>query len=63
MPVDEDCSLIMRETLLGARKAGLPDEVEEATPVIDVSEARRGGFVNRRLEMKLKGGIGASNSN
>ena len=44
MPVDEDCSLIMREILLGARKAGLPDEVEEATPVIGVSEARRGGF-------------------
>ena len=44
MPVDEDCSLIMRETLFGARKAGLPDEVEEATPMIDVSEARRDRF-------------------
>ncbi|KAL8798479.1 MAG: hypothetical protein Q9182_006633 [Xanthomendoza sp. 2 TL-2023] len=29
MSVDEDCQLIMRETLLGARKAGLPDKVEE----------------------------------
>lgn len=29
MNVDEDCQLAMRETLLSARKAGLPDEVEE----------------------------------
>ncbi|KAL8731683.1 MAG: hypothetical protein Q9166_003263 [cf. Caloplaca sp. 2 TL-2023] len=29
MNVDEDCQLVMRETLLGARKAGLPDEVDE----------------------------------
>ncbi|KAL2047584.1 hypothetical protein N7G274_000626 [Stereocaulon virgatum] len=44
MPVDEACSLIMRETLFGARKAGLPDEVEEAAPMNDVSEAPSGGF-------------------
>ncbi|KAL8732831.1 MAG: hypothetical protein Q9181_003798 [Wetmoreana brouardii] len=29
MSVDEDCQLVMRETLLSARKAGLPDEAEE----------------------------------
>lgn len=29
MPVDEDCLLCMRETLLDARKSGLPDEAEE----------------------------------
>lgn len=29
MSLDEDCQLLMRETLLSARKAGLPDEVEE----------------------------------
>lgn len=43
MPVDEDCSLVMRETLLGARKAGLPDEVEETVSQIDASEVHRGG--------------------
>ncbi|KAI4122447.1 MAG: hypothetical protein LQ347_006497, partial [Umbilicaria vellea] len=26
MPIDEDCLLVMRETLLSARRAGLPDE-------------------------------------
>ncbi|KAL9592404.1 MAG: hypothetical protein Q9179_006754, partial [Wetmoreana sp. 5 TL-2023] len=29
MNVDEDCQLVMRETLLSARKTGLPDEVKE----------------------------------
>ena len=29
MHVDEDCSLVMRETLIAARRAGLPDEVAE----------------------------------
>ncbi|KAL8683336.1 MAG: hypothetical protein Q9186_000720 [Xanthomendoza sp. 1 TL-2023] len=29
MIVDEDCQLVMRETLLSARNAGLPDQVEE----------------------------------
>jgi ATP-dependent RNA helicase DHX36 len=46
MPVDEDCSLVMRETLLGARKAGLPDEVEETVAKVDTSETQRG--VGRR---------------
>ena len=27
MDIDEDCSLVMRETLIAARRAGLPDEV------------------------------------
>ncbi|KAL9128506.1 MAG: hypothetical protein Q9217_002832 [Psora testacea] len=47
MAVDEDCSLVMRETLLGARKAGLPDEVEEAVPLDVLSEGRRGTHVHR----------------
>ena len=41
MIVDEDCSLVMRETLLGARKAGLPDEVEDTVPISDILQARR----------------------
>ena len=44
MPVDEDCSLIMRETLLAARKAGLPDEVDELAADLSVLEAQRGTF-------------------
>ena len=44
MPVDEDCSLVMRETLLGARRAGLPDEVDDVVPSVSVSEARKGEF-------------------
>lgn len=47
MPVDEDCSLVMRETLLGARKAGLPDAVQDIVPKVDLSESRKGGY--RRL--------------
>jgi len=43
MPVDEDCSLVMRETLLGARKAGLPDEVEEIVSDVNTSETQSGG--------------------
>ncbi|KAL9102070.1 MAG: hypothetical protein Q9163_002750 [Psora crenata] len=46
MKVDEDCSLVMRETLLGARKAGLPDEVEEPTSMDASSEG------NRRLRIR-----------
>ena len=47
MPIDEDCSLFMRETLLGARKAGLPDVVQDVGSEVDLSESRRGGY--RRL--------------
>ncbi len=49
MPVDEDCSLIMRETMLAARKAGLPDKVDELAPDISGSEARWGGDFLRSL--------------
>ncbi|KAL8784875.1 MAG: hypothetical protein Q9213_003688 [Squamulea squamosa] len=31
MNVDEDCQLVMRETLLSARKAGLPDQVQDVS--------------------------------
>lgn len=56
--VDEDCSLIMRETLVTARKAGLPDEVEEllaesATP----DQAGPGHHYRKQLtaqEIKLR---------
>lgn len=44
MPVDEDCSLVMRETILGARKAGLPDTVDELPPDEEKSRDRRGVF-------------------
>lgn len=41
LTVDEDCQLIMRETLLSARRAGLPDEVEELeSEVKDVSKPK-----------------------
>ncbi len=49
MPVDEDCSLIMRETMLAARRAGLPDEVDELAPDIGGSEARSSGNFHRYL--------------
>ena len=48
MSIDQDCSLAMRDTLLGARKAGLPDVVEVGS-LGDVSESRRGGY-RRSLE-------------
>ena len=44
MPVDDDCALIMRETLLGARRAGLPDEVDDVEPAIDEADVRKGGY-------------------
>ena len=50
MPVDEDCSLVMRETLIGARKAGLPDEVDDVVPDVEGSKDRRGGY-RRRLSL------------
>ena len=49
MPVDEDCSLIMRETMLAARSAGLPDKVEELAPDISGSEVRWSGDFHRFL--------------
>ena len=47
MYVDEECSLVMRETLLGARRAGLPDVVHDIKSRVDLSDSRRGGY--RRL--------------
>ena len=47
MDVDEDCSLVMRETLLGARRAGLPDEVEESGPLDAMSDRHRSTNVRR----------------
>ena len=44
MYIDQDCSLSMRETLLGARMAGLPDAVKEAGSQVVVSESQRRGF-------------------
>ena len=49
MPVDEDCSLIMRETMLAARRAGLPDEVDELTSDIGGSDTRSGVNFHRYL--------------
>lgn len=39
--VDDDCSLVMRETLLAARKAGLPDEVDDVVLATAVSKSSR----------------------
>ena len=44
MPVDDDCSLVMRETLLGARKAGLPDEVGDSYPSSMEKEVSGGSY-------------------
>lgn len=41
MPVHEDCLLTMRQTLLDARRFGLPDEAEEIIPDEDVGLERR----------------------
>lgn len=48
MKVDEDCALVMRETLLSARKAGLPDEIHDSQAISDLVETRR-GFTVRKL--------------
>ena len=44
MTVDEDCSLVMRETLLGARRAGLPDTIHDVGSNVSLSESRRSGY-------------------
>ena len=41
MIVDEDCALLMRETLLGARRAGLPDDVAHSPGVDTAAEQGR----------------------
>lgn len=40
MPIDEDCLLSMRQTLLDARKSGLPDEADELLSDEDGSSTR-----------------------
>lgn len=41
MPVDEDSLLTMRQTLLDARRSGLPDKADEATPDEETASAKR----------------------
>ena len=45
LSIDQDCLLYMRETLIGARKAGLPDEVKELAEE-EGSEVRASRFRN-----------------
>ena len=49
MYVDEECSLVMRETLLGARRAGLPDVVHDIKSKVDLTDSGKGGY-RRSLE-------------
>ncbi|MCJ1396561.1 hypothetical protein MMC18_009452 [Xylographa bjoerkii] len=44
MSVDDDCILLMRDTLLNARRLGLTDEQEELQSEAEVAETRRGRF-------------------
>ena len=44
MPVDEDCVLVMRETLLSVRKAGLPDERDGVVSEEEAEEIRKARF-------------------
>lgn len=44
MPVDGDCILLMRDTLLNARRLGLTDDQEELESEEESSETRRGRF-------------------
>ncbi|KAG8529962.1 uncharacterized protein KY384_005443 [Bacidia gigantensis] len=48
MFVDEDCSLVMRETLLGARSRGLPDEVLTLAPMSENSAITEFGRISSR---------------
>lgn len=52
--VDEDCSLVMRETLLAARKAGLPDEVKDVISHVAVPEDVDGGSRRQMSADELK---------
>lgn len=47
LAVDEDCQLLMRETLLSARRAGLPDKVEELES--EIREISRPKHFRQRL--------------
>ena len=44
MHIDGECSLVMRETLLRARRAGLPDVVHDLKPQVDLTDSRKGGY-------------------
>ncbi|KAL8949399.1 MAG: hypothetical protein Q9222_004482, partial [Ikaeria aurantiellina] len=54
MSVDEDCQLVMRETLLSARKAGLPDKVEEIVSDEQQESTRSRAFRRRLSPQQLK---------
>lgn len=52
--IDEDCSLVMRETLLGARKAGLPDDVEELGSEVSDTIESRSSFRRQLSEVEIE---------
>lgn len=54
MSVDEDCQLVMRETLLGARKAGLPDKVDEMLTDEGETTSRTRAFRRRLSPIQIE---------
>ena len=54
MPVEVDSFLVMRETLIGARKEGLPDEVEQESPSEGNTDVSRGEFRQLLTEDEMK---------
>ncbi|KAL8965893.1 MAG: hypothetical protein Q9183_003633, partial [Haloplaca sp. 2 TL-2023] len=54
LSVNEDCQLAMRETLLAARKAGLPDEVEDILSDEQESDSKPRVFRHRLSPMGAK---------
>ncbi|MCJ1320586.1 hypothetical protein MMC15_005926 [Xylographa vitiligo] len=44
MSIDDDCILLMRDTLLNARRLGLTDEQEELQSEAEATETKRRGF-------------------
>ncbi|KAL8829025.1 MAG: hypothetical protein Q9191_002246 [Dirinaria sp. TL-2023a] len=53
MPVDEDCLLCMRQTLLDARNSGLPDEAEELLSDENIDQ-RRTGYGRRITDAQVE---------
>ena len=53
MPIDEDCVLVMKETLLSVRKAGLPDERDEVVSE-EAEEVRKARFERRISPIQAK---------
>ena len=53
MNIDEDCSLVMRETLLAARRAGLPDEVTEMIAEETATDEHKGVFRNPLMPYQI----------